>query len=144
VGGSREAGLLRLATCSPAETDVFNLISRSTGYKIELAAARAKTIDQAIRVAYYGEEPPAEAEKTPAPEPAAPETPPDDLRELRDRLARAETQLSNQHYAAALARIERLEQIAENDHHALNVLSQVLIESGVISREDLKRRLTRG
>jgi hypothetical protein len=143
VGGSRETGLLRLATCSPAETDVFNLISRATGYKIELAAARAKTIEQAIRIAYHGEQPPPEAQKEPVPE-AAPVEPRDDLRELRERLSRAETQLSNQHYAAALARIERLEQIAESDHHALNVLSQVLIESGAISREDLKRRLARG
>jgi hypothetical protein len=144
VGGSRESGLLRLATCSPAETDIFHLISRATGYKIELAAARSSTIEQAIRIAYHGEQPPPGAQKQPAPEPALPAEPRDDLRELRERLSRAETQLSNQHYAAALARIERLEQIAENDHHALNVLSQVLIETGAISREDLKKRLARG
>jgi len=36
-----------------------------------------------------------------------------------------------------------LEQIAENDHHALNVLGQVLLDIGAITREELKRRLTR-
>jgi hypothetical protein len=131
---------LRIATSAPNDTEAVAEIARMTGYRIELAAATTKSILQAIRVAYHGEEtppgPPPEEEPIAElePEPEARH----ELEELRKR-----QQLSNQQYAAALARIERLEQIAENDHHALNVLGQVLLETGVITREELKRRLAR-
>jgi hypothetical protein len=140
VGGNAQNRLLRIATSAPNDAEAIAEIARMTGYRIELAAATTKSILQAIQVAYHGFEikPEAEpqAEEIPEVEPE-----PDarhELEELRKRQL-----LSNQQYAAALARIERLEQIAENDHHALNVLGQVLLESGAITREELKRRLAR-
>jgi hypothetical protein len=150
VGGNAETRLLRIATSSPGDTKATAEIARLTGYRIELAAATSQSIEQAIRVSYYGEsqaaEAPAEAEGHA--EGAHPDIEPEpdhhhELGDLRGRLAKAEQQLSNQQYAAALARIERLEQIAENDHHALNVLGQVLLDIGAITREELKRRLAR-
>ena len=140
VGGNAANRLLRIATSAPNDAEAIAEITRMSGYRIELAAATSKSIAQAIRIAYYGEEPapppPPEPEEVPeiVPEPDAHH----ELQELRKR-----QQLSNQQYAAALARIERLEQIAENDHHALNVLGQVLLETGAITREELKRRLGR-
>jgi hypothetical protein len=144
VGGNAQNRLLRIATSAPNDADAVAEIARMTGYRIELAAATTKSILQAIQVAYHGfeiqPEAPPPAEEIPE---AEVEHLPDELQELRKRLAKTEQQLSNQQYAAALARIERLEQIAENDHHALNVLGQVLLESGAITRDELKRRLLR-
>ena len=71
------------------------------------------------------------------------EAEPDELGELRARVARLEKMLSNPPFAALLARLERLEQIAESDHHALNVLGLVLLDSGLLTREELKKRLGR-
>jgi hypothetical protein len=62
---------------------------------------------------------------------------------LSARIGRLEKMLSNPQFAALLARVERLEQIAERDHHALNVLGQVLLDLGFISREELRARLTK-
>lgn len=140
VGGNAQNRLLRIATSAPNDAEAIAEIARMTGYKIELAAATTKSILQAIQVAYHGFEIQPEAEPPPEEIPEV-EPEPDarhELEELRKRQL-----LSNQQYAAALARIERLEQIAENDHHALNVLGQVLLESGAITREELKRRLAR-
>ena len=142
VGGNLAHRILRVATCAPGNAEAVTELARATGCKIELAVATAKSIEQAIRAAYYGEQPEeAHPEIHPEPEPAG--VPDQGLGELRARLDKAEQQLGNRQYAAALARIERLEQIAESDHHALNVLGQVLLEVGAISREDLKKRLAR-
>jgi hypothetical protein len=148
VGGNPETHLLRVATSSPGDSEAAAALSRMTGYRIELAAATAKSIEVAIRIAYYGEAQSADEPQRPkAPaEEAHPELEPEpdpqlELHDLRVRLGKAEQQLSNQQYAAALARIERLEQIAENDHHAINVLGQVLLEIGAVTREELTRRL---
>jgi type II secretion system (T2SS) protein E len=133
VGGNLESRLLRVATSAPNDTAAVTELTRATGCKIELAVATARSIEAAIRAAYHHEK-----ELPPQPEPELTE-----LQDLRKRIERAERQLSSREYAAALARIERLEQIAENDHHALNVIGQVLLEVGAISREELKRRLSR-
>jgi uncharacterized protein HemY len=124
---------LRVATSAPNDTAMVTELTRATGCKIELAVATTRSIEAAIQAAYsQGAKPPPPREKEL-----------DELQDLRKRLLRAERQLSSREYAAALARIERLEQIAENEHHALNVIGQVLLEVGAISREELKRRLAR-
>lgn len=133
VGGNLETRLLRVATSAPNDGAAVTELTRATGCKIELAAATSRSIEAAIQAAYFQEGRPENKR-----EPQV-----DELQDLRKRLLRAERQLSSREYAAALARIERLEQIAENDHHALNVIGQVLLEVGAISREELKRRLAR-
>jgi hypothetical protein len=133
VGGNLETRLLRVATSAPNDSAAVTELTRTTGCKIELAVATTRSIEAAIRAAYFQAETPQSQ--------AEPEM--NELQDLRKRLKRAERQLSSREYAAALARIERLEQIAENDHHALNVIGQVLLEVGAISREELKRRLSR-
>jgi hypothetical protein len=148
VGGNPENNLLRLATSSPGDEEANALLAKMTGFKIELAVASAKSIDTAIRRAYYGDKPaPAAGPEAEVPE-VIPEIEPEpeaqgELQQIRNRLVALEKRLSAQQYAAMLARVERLEQIAESDHHALNVIGQILLDAGFITREEFKKRLTR-
>lgn len=151
VSGNLEARLLRVATSAPGNTGRLATLAEASGFRIEEAAATAESIDRALRAVFaksgggdgfdLGAE--LEAESAP-PAPAPPLHPePEALPELRERLVRLEKMVSNQQFAALLARIERLEQIAENDHHALNVMGQILLDLGFITREELKKRLGR-
>ena len=148
VGGNLDTKLLRVATSQPGNAGRLIQIADATGYRIEAAAATAESIEKAIRKVFaqslgdpFSDEPQPGLHDELHPE-VHPE--PDELGELRERLARLETLLSNPQFAAILARVERLEQIAEKDHHALNVLFQVVIELGMITREELKKRLAKG
>lgn len=143
VSGNLETRLMRVATSQPAGAGRLAQLAEASGFRIEAAAATSEQIEKAIRNAFassggfddFGREP-----EKPPPE-IHPE--PDDLGELRERIAKLEKIIANPQFAALLARVERLEQIAEKDHHALNVLGQVLLDLGMISREDLKKRLGR-
>ena len=144
VSGNLESKLLRVATSSPANSGRLATLAEESGFRIELAAATADSIAKAIRTAFTGaaaNDPMADLddhpEIHPEPEPAPP--PPDRL--LLERLDRLEKMLANPAFAGLVARVERLEQIAERDHHALNVLGQVLLDLGFISRDDLRKRL---
>jgi hypothetical protein len=145
VGGNPAGLYLRIATSSPGDTAAVAELAKLTGFRIELAAASSKSIKKAIRRAYYGEGAPPD----PPPPEELPELQPEpdlhhELQEMRKLLAAFERRLTTPEYAALMARVERLEQIAENDHHALNVLGQVLVDIGAIPREELKKRLSRG
>jgi hypothetical protein len=133
VSGNLEAKLLRVATSAPANTERLATLAQETGYRIEIAAATADSIARAIRAAFSAPEP--------ADEPHPPEIEPEQDDDLLLRLERLEKLLANPLFAGLVARVERLEQIAERDHHALNVLGQVLIDLGLISRDDLRKRL---
>ena len=137
VSGNLEAKLLRVASSSPMNAGRLAQLAEASGFRIECAAATAGSIEKAIRAVFSGAPPPHE-------EPPLPELQPEPNSDLADRVARLEQTLSNPQFAAILARIERLEQIAERDHHALNVVGQVLLEAGLITREELKKRLGRG
>ena len=137
VSGNLESKLLRVATSSPANAERLTLLSEASGFRIEAAAATSDSIERAIRAVFSG----AGASADPDHPEVQPE--PDELGELRDRVARLEKGISNTQVAALTARIERLEQIAESDHHALNVLGQVLLDLGFLTREELKKRLGR-
>ena len=137
VSGNLETKLLRVATSSPANTERLTMLSEASGFRIEAAAATSASIERALRAVFSG-----------APAPADPDHPelhpePDELGELRDRVTRVEKMLSHPQIAALTARIERLEQIAESDHHALNVMGQILLDLGFLTREELKKRLER-
>ena len=143
VSGNLDTKLLRVATSNPTSSGRLTMLSEASGFRIEAAAATAASIEKAIRAAFSGE--PERA----APAPADPQHPelhpePDELADLRERVHRMEAMLSNPQFAALLARVERLEQIAESDHRALNVLGQLMLEHKLITREELKKRLGRG
>ncbi len=138
ISGSLENKLLRVATSTPADLESLARLSQESGFRIVTAVATAASIESAIQQAFAplpanGAEPlPPEIQ----PEPEVPTL-------LGDRVARLEKLLAEGQFAAVLARIERLEQVSERDHQALNVLGQILIELGFISREDLLKRLGR-
>ena len=138
VGGDPATGALTVATSSPGDAELFRQLARATNLKIEIAAAPGSVIEQAIRRAYYGEGEPPPAELLPE-EPAAAAAP---AAALEARLQRLERLLHPQ-LAALVARIERLEQIAETDRRALRALSEVLLQHGLMTAEDLKARLAR-
>jgi len=60
---------------------------------------------------------------------------------VRARIQELEKTQSNPQFAALLARVERLEQIGEGDRKALKVLSEIILEQGFITREELRARL---
>jgi hypothetical protein len=129
VSGNLAARLVRVATTNPSDVEQLASLAHESGFRIEAAVATAASIERAIKRAYYAEGAPSDAGA------AA-----DELGDLRERLAQLEQSLANPQFAALLARIERLEQIADTDRRALRVLSKVVIELGFISEEELKKR----
>jgi hypothetical protein len=138
VSGNLENKLLRVATFAPADAQRLATLAQTSGFRIEPAAATSEAIARAIKAAFGAQAPRA----TPAIPEVHPE-PDDDLAGLRERVNALEKSIANPPFAALLARVERLEQIAENDHRALNVLGQVLLDLGLITREELMKRLGR-
>jgi type IV pilus assembly protein PilB len=131
VGGNLANKMVRVATASPGNTELLASLAHESGFHIETAVATAASIERAIKRNYFGEEVPPELE----PEAA------DDAGDLSARVERLEQSLANPQVAALLARIERLEQIAEADRRGLRALSKVMIDLGFISDEELRKRL---
>ncbi len=128
VGRNRRSEVLQVATNDPANPEHLRAIAAAVGETIEPVVATAQSIEAAIRRHYYGEplrkkEP--DEEKDPfegSPQEAA----------------------SNPQFAALLARVERLEQQnAQRDEQILRVLraiGDILVEKGLVSREEYLRR----
>jgi hypothetical protein len=130
VGGNLANKMVRVATASPGNAELLASLAHESGFHIETAVATAASIERAIKRAYYGEEVPPEIE---------PEA--DDAGDLRARVEQLERSLDNPQVAALLARIERLEQVAEADRRGLRALCKVMIDLGFISDEELMKRL---
>ncbi|HEX9578768.1 MAG TPA: hypothetical protein VF993_13525 [Myxococcales bacterium] len=130
VGGNLANKMVRVATASPGNTELLASLAHESGFHIETAVATAASIERAIKRGYYGEEVPPEIE---------PEA--DDAGDLRARVEQLERSLANPQVAALLARIERLEQVAEADRRGLRALCKVMIDLGFISDEELMKRL---
>jgi hypothetical protein len=130
VGGNLANKMVRVATASPDNAELLASLAHESGFHIETAVATAASIERAIKRGYYGEEVPPEIE---------PEA--DDAGDLRARVEQLERSLANPQVAALLARIERLEQVAEADRRGLRALCKVMIDLGFISDEELMKRL---
>jgi len=130
VGGNLANKMVRVATASPGNTELLASLAHESGFHIETAVATAASIERAIKRNYFGEEVPPEIE---------PEA--DDPGDLRARVEQLERSLANPQVAALLARIERLEQVAEADRRGLRALCKVMIDLGFISDEELMKRL---
>ena len=153
VSGNLETKLLRVATSSPTNSARLATLGEESGFRIELAAATTESIAKAIRVAFSGgtaprqldDFAPAQQQRPQQPAPSDdehhPEIEPEPENYLLARIERMEKMLSNPTFAGLVARVDRLEQIAERDHRALNVFGQLLIDLGLITREDLRKRL---
>jgi len=130
VGGNLASKMVRVATASPGNAELLASLAHESGFHIETAVATAASIERAIKHGYYGEEVPPEIE---------PEA--DDAGDLRARVEQLERSLADPQVAALLARIERLEQVAEADRRGLRALCKVMIDLGFISDEELMKRL---
>ena len=129
VGRDPRTNALIVATSDPVNPIHLESIEKAIGERVLAAPATAASIEAAIRRHYYGESPKAE------PETGSEADGPFD----RSEEAPAEPQL-----AALLARIERLEQdTSARDKKIIQVLrtvGDVLVEKGLISREEYLRR----
>jgi type IV pilus assembly protein PilB len=129
VGRGRRSNAMQVATSDPGNEEHLRAITRAVGEAIEPVAATARSIDRAIRRHYYGE-PLKRAEPAGGAE---------------EKLFEAAPQQAVDHpqFAALLARVERLEQAAERESRIVQVvraIGEILIEKGLVSREDYLRR----
>lgn len=129
VGRERRSGALQVATSDPGNQEHLQAIAGAVGEPVEPVAATAQSIDRAIRRHYYGE-PLKRAEPAAGTEEKLFEPPPQQA-------------VSYPEFAALVARVERLEQTAEREHRLVQVvraIGEILVEKGLVSREDYVRR----
>lgn len=151
LNADEHAKVLQVATSDPSNMDAIQELSFLVGMRIQIAIAGSSAIDRAIRRFYYGEstvasdtaaadgygldertfdaqpELPPAAPARPAPVAAAPAIPPEvdkRLGELTQRMA-------------------ALEKAAANQVKALRVLFELLLEKGVITREEYVAKVRR-
>jgi hypothetical protein len=143
VKGDLQAKTLTVATSDPASGALLQSIEAACGFRVEPAAATSASIERGIRVHYYGESPsaaraarfaaPAAAAK-PKAAPAAASSPPLELERRVERIERLVR--DSQFVAAALARIDRLEQMVARDGAVLRAIGDLLIAKGVVTLEE--------
>jgi type IV pilus assembly protein PilB len=129
VGRERRSNALQVATSDPGNPEHLRAVTGALGEAVEPVAATAQSIDRAIRRHYYGE-------------PLRPKEP---AAETGEKLFEppAEQTVSYPQFAALVARVERLEQTAERERRlvqAVRAIGEILVEKGLVSREDYIRR----
>lgn len=126
--GRDPGGLLQVATNDPANAEHLRAVAAAVGERFEPVVATSESIERAIRRHYYGE--PLGQKKKAAAE------------KLFD--GAPDQSASNPQLAALLARVERLEQQSaqreEQILQALRTIGDILVETGLVSREEYLRR----
>lgn len=126
VGGDAEGTLLQLASADPTNAADLQEIARLTGKRLQLVVSSSSSIDRAIRRYYYGEHPP-----TPAPVAAPP---------AASRSAATESELRAR-VEALDAQVAQLEQLLGSQGRALRVLLELMVDKGVMTREEYVARV---
>ena len=129
VARARRSGALQVATSDPGNEQHLRAIAGAAGEPVEPVAATAQSIDRAIRRHYYGE--------PLRPKGSAPQAE-EDLFAVP-----AQQAVANPQFAALVARVERLEQSAQREGRivqAVRAIGEILVEKGLVSREDYLRR----
>lgn len=158
VGGDAKTRTLQLATSDPTNTEAVQELQVATNAKIIQVVATGSAIDRAVRRYYYGEgaaRPPAAA-PTKIAVPIA-EPPPSASLELDELLGNAPPRASNPRMAAithvpaapafdeaamkkelALLKeqLDSLEKVTASQVRAMRGLVELLIESGLVSRDE--------
>lgn len=132
VGRDKRSGALQVATHDPGSATHLKAIADAVGAPVVPVVATPESIDRAIRRHYYGE---------PLKEREAPQASADPFAEVPQQST------TNPQLAALLARIEQLEQKAARIDQIVQVLrtvGDVLVESGLITREEYLRRARGG
>lgn len=164
LGSDPQTHTLYLATSDPTNVEHLQALEFATNQKVVPTVTTASSIDRAIRKYYFGENvvptetirpqslgvneatyeldelmgevPPGKAgavadAKAPAPLPVVPGTSPDLEKQLRNEIAVLKEQ------------VDALETISATQVRALRVLLEILIESGLISRDEYLEHLHR-
>jgi type IV pilus assembly protein PilB len=163
VGGDPAKKVMRIATSEPTNDAELRVLQTVTGCRVEPVIATSASISRAIRKYFYGESKnkqqaiarvstlvggggngtgPSGLKMREAP-PQPLEVTPEAV--LAARLLRLEEQLEPlavqlDHMAA---RVQRLEQAAQTKLRVIKVLGDILVEKGMISREEYMKRVRR-
>ncbi|MBK7860439.1 MAG: general secretion pathway protein GspE [Archangiaceae bacterium] len=152
---------LQLATSDPTNVTALNEIAFKTSMKVQTAVATGSSIDRAIRRLYYGEQTQASKTATPQrfgvqeptydegemsgaklkPLAAQPPAPPADAG--LDPMAEIELAAREAEIARLKDRIGSLEKQSEGQVRALRALVELLVESGLISRDEYLKKSNR-
>ena len=164
VDGDLGRKVLRVATSRPTNIQDLDAVAKTSGCRIEPAAATAESIKRAIRKYFHGEQLGADPESdafeiergnpamhAPTRPPMAARVEPDDLEALSARLIAVEAMVrplqasvnTTPQYTSLLARVEVVEQIAANTARDLRLLTELLLETGVLSREAARAKFSR-
>ena len=138
VAADRERRILRVATSDPTNQDALSDIGFRSGLRVEPLVATPTDIDKAIRRYYYGEKADGHATRPAPPAPVAeprPPSPPKQEPSLPIRVAAD---------GGGAASLERIEQMLAAEMRATRVLVQLLVEKGIISREEYLARMKNG
>lgn len=135
IWGDEQRRLVKIATSDPTNRDSLAEISRWSGYKVEPVVASITGIEQAIRRLYYGEEP-----KQPAPQPrsATPVATPSAPNTQVNQGGFIAGRTLDPALAETLARMERM---LTGEVRALRTLVEMLIDKGLIDRDEYVRRV---
>jgi type IV pilus assembly protein PilB len=159
LGVDVRAKQMQLATSDPTNVEALNDIVFKTGMKVQTAVATASSVDRAIRRMYYGEqtqasntatpvrfgvhEPSFEIEeisgvmKVPVPPPSAPRPP------KLDPIAEIELAAREAEIARLKDRLSAMEKREQSHVRALRALVELLVESGLISRNEYLEKTNR-
>ncbi len=152
IAGDRGLKTVTLATSDPTNVEALQELSVFTGLRVQMAVASGSSIDRAIRRHYYGEntvatntatpgqlgvsEPVFDPQQLVTAQPAAPQGP-ESARPASPDLAREIVALNQ--------RMTELERVVSGQVRALRGLVEILLDKGVITREEYVARVrTRG
>jgi type IV pilus assembly protein PilB len=151
LGADVRAKTLQVATSDPTNVDALNDIAFKTGMKTSVSVATASAIDRAVRRLYYGEQtgpmPTASPQRFGVPEPMfdaveisglkpRPSIPSDPMVEI-DAAAR------DAEIARLKERIAALEKQSDKQVRALRALVDVLVQAGLVSRDEYLAKANR-
>jgi hypothetical protein len=126
VGRDQRTDAFVIATNDPANPEHLRAIGLALGKEVVPAAATTESIERGIRRHYYGEQPKAAAAET------------------KDPFASGGDSDTQAQFAALLARLEQLEQQTHSREAqilaVLRAIGDILVERGLVSREEYLRR----
>ena len=143
LGGDPAHKVLHVASSDPTNLEALQELSFQIGMRIQQSVSSASGIDRAIRRYYYGETTVASNTASPASfgrpemsfEPQSPR-----MTAVQEPAAPAAPELQRK-VEALDARIAGLEQAVAGQVRALRVLMELLVDSGVVSRDEYLSRV---
>ena len=155
LGGDRKARAISVATSDPTNGEALQELAFSTGLRVSLTVASASGIDRAIRRYYYGESTTSSRTATPQSMGLTENTFDPELFRSNDvegapafgdaprGPAPAADELSPQ-VAELFQRLAGLEGIVAGQARAMRGILELLVEKGLLSREEYLARVRRG